>query len=61
MDIILLAVTVVSLIVAFIMSVTAARLMREEKQRSAARVAALSLAASEDIAEAPKSLTKAPW
>ncbi|MBY0492860.1 MAG: hypothetical protein K2Y23_01475 [Cyanobacteria bacterium] len=47
MDIILLGITVVSLIVALVMSVTAWRLMRGEKQRSAARVAALSMAASE--------------
>jgi hypothetical protein len=45
MDIILLAITVVSLVVALVMSVAAWRLMRDEKQRSAARVAALSLAA----------------
>lgn len=49
MDIILLVITVVSLIVAFVMSVTAARLARDEKQRSAARVAALSLAAQEVV------------
>lgn len=62
MDIILLAVTVVSLIVALVMSVTAARLMRDEKKRSAARVAALSLAAAED--DSPRNdarLAKAPW
>ena len=47
MDIILLGITVISLIVALVMSVTAWRLMRDEKQRSAARVAALSVAASE--------------
>ena len=47
MDIILLGITVVSLIVALVMSVTAWRLMRDEKQRSAARVAALSVAANE--------------
>ena len=47
MDIILLGITVVSLIVALVMSVTAWRLMRDEKQRAAARVAALSVAASE--------------
>src|SRR5687767_13036875 len=47
MDIILLGITVVSLIVALVMSVTAWRLMRADKQRSAARVAALSVAASE--------------
>jgi hypothetical protein len=45
MDIILLGITVVSLIVALVMSVTAWRLTRDEKQRSAARVAALSVAA----------------
>ena len=48
MDIILLAITVVSLIVALVMSVAAWRVTRDEKQRSAARVAALSLAASGD-------------
>ena len=73
MDIILLAVTVVSLIVALVMSVTAARLAREEKQRSAARVAALSLAAEDVKVDEPKgsspqdlplrapALAKAPW
>ncbi|HYB95742.1 MAG TPA: hypothetical protein VEC39_12255 [Vicinamibacterales bacterium] len=48
MDITLLAITVVSLIVALVMSVTAWRLARAEKKRSAARVAALSLAAADD-------------
>lgn len=67
MDMILLALTVVSLIVAFVMSVTAARLMREEKQRSAARVAALSLAANEPVVDLPlstpvvKPVGRAPW
>jgi len=42
----LLIVTVISLVVALVMSVTAWRLARDEKRRSAARVAALSLAAS---------------
>jgi hypothetical protein len=51
MDIILLGITVVSLIVALVMSVTAWRLTRDEKQRSAARVAALSVAA--DAGEMP--------
>ena len=46
MDTVLLGITVVSLIVALVMSVTAWRLMRDETQRSAARVAALSAAAS---------------
>ena len=60
MDIILLAITVISLIVAFVMSVTAWRLMREEKQRSSARVAALSVAASEpSIANRPAGFTTA--
>ena len=59
MDMILLAVTVVSLIVAFVMSVTAWRLMRDEKQRSAARVAALSVAASEpSFANRPAGFTQ---
>ena len=58
MDIILLAITVVSLIVALVMSVTAWRLMRDEKQRSAARVAALSVAAGEpSIANRPAGFT----
>jgi hypothetical protein len=47
MDIILLGITIVSLVVALVMSVAAWRLMRDEKRRSAARVAALSVAASE--------------
>ncbi len=46
MEIVLLAVTVASLIVALVMSVTAWRLARDEKRRSVARVAALSIAAS---------------
>jgi hypothetical protein len=53
MDTVLLAVTVVSLVVALVMSVTAWRVARDEKHRSSARVAALSLAASEPA--------KAPW
>jgi hypothetical protein len=75
MDIILLGITVVSLIVALVMSVTAWRLMRADKQRAAARVAALSVAASEPaFANRPavaleqfpdepavKPLTRAPW
>jgi hypothetical protein len=47
MDILLLAITVISLVVAFIMSVAAWRLAREQRERSAARVAALTAAASE--------------
>jgi hypothetical protein len=47
MDTLLLGITVVSLIVALVMSVTAWRLMRDEKRRSAARIAALSAAATE--------------
>jgi len=60
MDMLLLGITVVSLIVAFIMSVTAMRLARDEKKRSAARVAALSLAAS-DVTVDVKPVVKAPW
>ena len=48
MDIILLGITVVSLVVALVMSVTAWRVTRDEKRRSAARIAALSLAAGVD-------------
>jgi hypothetical protein len=47
MDIILLGITIVSLVVALVMSVAAWRLMRDEKRRSAARVAALSVAVNE--------------
>ena len=50
MDTLLLGITVVSLIVALVMSVTAWRLMRDEKRRSAARIAALSTAAGGDDA-----------
>lgn len=51
MEIVLLAVTVVSLGVALVMSVTAWRLARDEKRRSAARVAALSISASAPAAD----------
>src|SRR6187431_1156643 len=67
MDIILLGITIVSLVVALVMSVAAWRLMRDEKRRSAARVAALSVAASapDPLAQfAPqveKPAVKAPW
>jgi hypothetical protein len=47
MDILLLAITVISLVVAFIMSAAAWRLSREERARSAARIAALASAARE--------------
>src|SRR5689334_4970945 len=61
MDIILLGITVVSLVVAFVMSATAWRLMRDEKKRSAARVAALSVAASEpSIVNRPAGFAKTP-
>ena len=54
MDILLLGITIVSLIVALVMSVTAWRVTRDEKQRSAARIAALSAAVADDgIAPAP--------
>ena len=67
MDTLLLGITVVSLIVALVMSVTAWRLMREEKQRSAARIAALSAAATDDVAidlpivEQKIEPARAPW
>lgn len=68
MDTLLLAITVVSLVVALVMSVTAWRLMRDEKQRSAARIAALSAAAADDVSDAPlpefeiaPERARAPW
>jgi hypothetical protein len=72
MDTLLLGITVVSLVVAFVMSLTTWRLMREEKQRSAARIAALSSFDSIESAERtdsislrtpaePKTLPAAPW
>jgi hypothetical protein len=75
MDIILLGITVVSLVVAFVMSMAAWRLMRDDKKRTAARVAALSVAAaapeirdtSEDLStfaaenRVEKPMAKAPW
>ena len=68
MDTLLLGITVVSLIVALVMSVTAWRLMRDEKQRSAARIAALSAAATADVSEDPfpqlqteTEKPRAPW
>ena len=51
MDTLLLGITVVSLVVALVMSVTVWKLTREEKQRSAARIAALSAAAGDDVAQ----------
>ena len=77
MDTLLLGITVVSLIVALVTSVTAWRLKRDEKRRSAARIAALSAASFDSIESAEaadsiplgppanvaaeKPLTKAPW
>jgi hypothetical protein len=61
MDIILLGITIVSLVVALVMSVAAWRLMRDEKQRSAARVAALSVAANEpSLVSRPAGFAQAP-
>src|SRR6186713_1791809 len=76
MDIILLGTTIISLAVALVMSTAAWRITRDEKKRSTARVAALSLAASTpDTApsseqgvsafapekHAEKPLERAPW
>lgn len=70
MDIILLGITIVSLVVALVMSVAAWRVTRDEKKRTAARVAALSLAANTDSLDAfpaqeafapAKPAMKAPW
>lgn len=72
MEVLLLVITVVSLIVALVMSTAAWRLTQEERRRSAARVAALSVAAS-DSQSAPPAVAppleprvevqpvKAPW
>ena len=73
MDTLLLGITVLSLIVALVMSVTAWRLMRDEKRRSAARIAALSTAAfgdtpADQFPELPMAappvehrIARAPW
>lgn len=70
MDTLLLGITVVSLIVALVTSVTAWRLMRDEKQRSAARIAALSAAASDEVGsidlpmtepKVERPVSRAPW
>ena len=72
MEILLLGITVISLAVALVMSTAAWRLTQEERRRSAARVAALSVAAS-DSESAPAAAAapvaprvegppvKAPW
>ena len=60
MDIILLGITIVSLVVALVMSVAAWRLTRDEKRRSAARVAALSVAANEPSFNRPAGFAKTP-
>jgi hypothetical protein len=55
MDTVLLLITVVSLVVACVMSAAAWRLSREQQARSAARIAALSAAAdAADIVESPR-------
>ena len=70
MDTLLLGITVVSLIVALVMSVMTWRLMRDEKQRSAARIAALAAAASDvdapvempiAAAKVETPLSRSPW
>ena len=68
MDTLLLGITVVSLVVALVMSVTAWRLMRDDKQRSAARIAALAAAAADDVTAEPfpdsdwvQDKPRAPW
>ena len=59
MDTVLLAITVVSLVAAVMMSAAVWRLLREERARSAARIAALAAAADEDdVATQP---VAAPW
>jgi heme exporter protein D len=73
MDTLLLGITVVSLVVALVMSVTAWRLIRDEKRRSAARIAALSAAAGDETARmdfpelpitgpaVPRAAARTPW
>ena len=71
MDTVLLGITVVSLIVSLVMSVTAWRLMRDDKRRSAARIAALSAGSSDGLDQFPESpmveqavearVVRAPW
>ncbi len=52
MEMLLLAITIVSLIVAFVMAAAAWRVGRDERTRSAARVAALAAAASDTTKQA---------
>ena len=59
METVLLAVTVISLIVALVMSVSAWRVRRDDKRRSAARIAALSLSASDGAAGPARVATEA--
>lgn len=70
MDTLLLGITVISLIVALVMSLTAWRLLRDEKERAAARVAALSAAAFDSTepepsvpasSRTPSAVARAPW
>jgi hypothetical protein len=64
METVLLLVTVISLVVALVMSVSAWRVARDEKRRSAARIAALSLAASEGTharGRTESEPARAPW
>jgi hypothetical protein len=67
MEIVMLGVTVVSLLLAFVMSAVAWRLSRQERARSAARVAALAAAANETEAAIPERIAvgesrpSAPW
>jgi type II secretory pathway pseudopilin PulG len=67
MSIVLLGITAVSLLLALVMSVVAWRLAREERARRAARVAALSAAASETDTAIPERVamgetrSSAPW
>ena len=60
MDIVLLAITIVSLVVALVMSVVAWRASRDERARSAARVAALAAAARLDQPAADTVMVQKP-
>ena len=60
MEILLLAITIVSLLAALIMGVAKWRVSRDERERSAARVAALAAAAADDRADAVPALVERP-
>jgi hypothetical protein len=60
MEIVLLAITVVSLLLAVVMSLTAWRLAKENRARSASRIAALVAAAADEKTAAPEVAIERP-